>query len=270
MAMRHESILHHLRACRPSLLHAIDPFKVPFEQVVEKAVALNAYGFPAVILASTDWADFERVVGCCIDGIRAHAPDLPVLLHFPPRPGSGMPMVGRADATMYPFLLGSVDPYFVWRSYVETAEIAARHADERPASRSELLHLAALTFGTDERSRRVMALDPIVPTPGRLRALCDTIDTLGLEGAYLFSRYEAVPARVCGYFRRTLKPEQILFVSGGVRRPAQANAFFRAGADFVVFCGALECEHWRTVLDEMVSGCTIRLPGLARAAEMSR
>ena len=246
--------LARLRGHRPSLIHVVDPFKVPREEAVEKAKAVQQYGFPALILASTDWRDFEAVIGPYVAAVRQAAPGLSILLHFPPRPGSGMPMVAGADATLYPFLLGSVEPYFAWQSYVETAEQLAAMGDARQRRPPELIHLAALTFGQDLRSHDVMALEPVVPLDSTVDLHLEMIRVLGLHGAYLFSRHEAVPEAVSRRFRNRMPADKILFVSGGIRTPEQANRFLDAGADFVVFCGALERDDWRQVLENLVRG----------------
>ncbi|MEM9556288.1 MAG: geranylgeranylglyceryl/heptaprenylglyceryl phosphate synthase [Acidobacteriota bacterium] len=268
-AARRTSVLERLRAHRPSILHAIDPFKVKLDQAVEKARALEELGFPAVILASTDWEDFDAVVDRFIDEIRAATHDLPILLHFPPRLGYGMPMVGAADATMYPFLLGSTDPYFAWQSYAETVQCLTDDPRRRPAR--EILHLAALTFGTDQPSHEVMALEPIESTRVRAERLLEMIEILGLQGAYLFSRYEMVPPSVCRIFREQMPSDKILFASGGVREPERAHQFFDAGVDFVVFCGALERPDWRPVLEALAAGAPVAgIPAAPRTLAVAR
>jgi heptaprenylglyceryl phosphate synthase len=263
---RGRSVLAHLRESRPSLLHAVDPFKVPLPEVVAKATALHELGFPGVLLASTDWDNFEDVVGRCVEEIHRAAPDFPVLLHFPPRAGVGLPCVNAADGMLCPFLLRSTDPYFVWRSYVETVR---RFGEVQP--QPELIDLAALTFGTDERSRSVLAVEPVVPSESSADQLLHVMQILDLHGAYLYSRYEAVPLEICRRFRAKMSRDQVLFVSGGVRTAEQANAFFDVGADFVVFCGALECHDWRERLQVLVEGSRVaQRPPSLRTHERSR
>jgi heptaprenylglyceryl phosphate synthase len=249
--MVREPILKRLRASRPSLLHAIDPFKIEFTEALDKAHALWHLGFPALLLASTDWHNFESTVGPLVAAIKEQLPSFPVLLHFPPQVGAGLPMVASADSVLYPFLLRSTDPYFVWRSYAETVShwtVAAM--TEGP----EMIDLAALTFGADERSSAVLGVEPTVPSAAEADVLVKLIDLMGLHGAYLYSRCESVPLDVCRQFRDCLHADQVLFLSGGVRCPEQANAFFDAGADFVVFCGALESGDWRHTLDNLITG----------------
>jgi heptaprenylglyceryl phosphate synthase len=248
-------LLSYLHQHRSSLLHVIDPFKVPVEQAVNKARALQRYGFAAVILASTDWENFEDTLNPYIDEIRAAASGLPILLHFPPRLGHGMPMVSNADGLLYPFLLESNDPYFAWKSYSETAELRARLHPSGSGSQPAFLHLAALTFGDDKRSNAVMGVDPVEMSDQHLSHLSWGIRMLGLQGVYLYSRCSAVPNEACRYFRARMQSEQLLFASGGVRTAERALELFAAGADFVVFSGALECERWEPVLEHLVSGC---------------
>jgi len=248
-------LISYLQQHRSSLLHVIDPFKVPVEQAVKKACALQRYGFAAVILASTDWDDFEGTLDPYVAAVRAAASDLPILLHFPPRLGQGMPMVSSADGLLYPFLLESNDPYFAWKSYSETAELRATRGANGSGNQPAFIHLAALTFGEDRRSNAVMGVDPVEMSEQHLSHLNWGIQMLGLQGAYLYSRCSAVPNEACRYFRTRMRPEQILFASGGVRTAERALELFAAGADFVVFSGALECERWEPVLERLVSGC---------------
>lgn len=53
------------------------------------------------------------------------------------------------------------------------------------------------------------------------------------------------------HFRRRLHPDQILFVSGNVRRREHVTAYLEAGADYVGFAGALEHADWRSTLAEI-------------------
>lgn len=248
-------LISYLRQRRSSLLHVIDPFKVPIEQAVEKARALQRYGFAAVILASTDWENFEDTMNPYVDQVRAAASELTILLHFPPRHGHGMPMVSNADGLLYPFLLESNDPYFAWKSYTETAELRAKQPASGSGKQPGFLHLAALTFGEDKRSNDVMGIDPVEMSEQHLSHLSWGIQMLGLQGVYLYSRCSAVPNEACRYFRTRMRADQLLFASGGVRTAERALELFTAGADFVVFSGALECERWEPVLERLVSGC---------------
>lgn len=248
-------MLDYLRSHRGNLLHVLDPFKVPIEQATDKARALSDLEFPALILASTDWENFEDTLNRYIERIRRASESLPILLHFPPRVGVGMPLVGAADGLLYPFLLESDDPYFVWRSYVDTKERLAQTASAWSLKPPEFIELAALTFGDDARSKSVMGIDPVETTAQHLGTLSWAIKTLGLDGAYLYSRYAKVPNETCAYFRNRLGPDQLLFASGGVRSAERARELFTAGADFVIFSGALECDNWRPVLESMVRGC---------------
>jgi heptaprenylglyceryl phosphate synthase len=247
--MTNHSIIDRLRHCRPGALHAIDSFKVPLEEAIEKARVLAELGFPALLLASTDWVDFEERMRPYVAALRA-AVDLPVLLHFPQRRGSGLPLVDNAQAALFPFLLESTDPHFVWGSYVETLLRLDRAG--RLADAPELISCAALTFGRDDRTRAVLQVEPVDLSPANLQHLTAMIRKLDLSAAYLYSRHERVPLEVVRHFRAQMAPERLLFVSGGVGTRAQIDAFIDAGADYAVFCGALERENWREVLHELV------------------
>lgn len=236
-----------LRKRRPSPIHVVDPFKVPVAEAVEKAVAVAAKGLPFLILASTDYEDFDGWMPGYVARVKA-AVDLPVITHFPPRPGAGLPVAPGADGMLCPALLGSRDDYFVWKSIIETVGLlGGRPAEDRP----ELVLEAALTFGDDHVSFDALATDPIVPTPESMDAQIGLTRLLALDAVYLYSRFTGVPPEVTRYFRQRLHPDQLIFVGGGIRSRAQVDDHIDAGADYVIFAGALETPDWRPELDRL-------------------
>lgn len=244
-------VLTRLRAYRPGLLHVVDPFKIDPAEAVHKADAVTRCGTPALILASIDHQPFDEHMTRYVAAVKS-ATSIPVLLHFPPVPGHGFPIVPGADAVVLPALLGSEDDYYVWKSHLET--FAIRYG--RPGEPEPLLSMA-LTFGLDHRSYDRMRIRPIRTDVQSMSFYIEVAKLFGFDMVYLSSRHEQVSPQVCRYFRRHLRAEQMLFVSGGVRTRQQVEAYWRAGADYVVIAGALERPDWRAALDGL-RGASLR------------
>lgn len=242
-------VLARLREHRPGPVHIIDPFKIPVGEAVEKAAELDRLGFAAVILASTDYESFESRMEPYVAAVK-EATSLPVILHFPPRRGIGFPAVGGADAMLLPALLGSDDDYFVWKSFLETLTTLPGRIPEE--SWPELLLTVALTFGEDRRTGDLLGTVPVTTSSTtEMDQYLAVAVTFGFHLVYLYSRHDQVPPEAVRHFRKMLRPEQILFVSGNVRTRRQITEYLDAGADYVGFAGALEHPDWRSTLAEM-------------------
>jgi heptaprenylglyceryl phosphate synthase len=250
LALPSRHVLTRLRDRRSGPVHIIDPFKVPPSEAVEKARALDDLGFPFVILASTDYESFETRMPPYVARIKA-ATSLPVLLHFPPRKGTGFPLTPGADAVILPALLGSQDDYFVWKSFLETLLTMPGRLDREQWP--ELLLTVALTFGEDRRTGDLLGTVPVGTRTDRLDRHIDVAVSFGFHMVYLYSRHSLVPPDVVRHFRDRLHPDQILFVSGNVRSRDRVTAYLDAGADYVGFAGALEDDDWRTTLEALAT-----------------
>jgi heptaprenylglyceryl phosphate synthase len=90
-----------------------------------------------------------------------------------------------------------------------------------------------------------------VPTPESMDAQIGLTRLLALDAVYLYSRFTGVPPEVTRYFRQRLHPDQLIFVGGGIRNRAQVDDHIDAGADYVIFAGALETPDWRPELDRL-------------------
>jgi heptaprenylglyceryl phosphate synthase len=231
---------------RGRAIHIIDPFKIPLEQAVEKARLVAALGYPFLILGSTDYEDFDQTMPAYVDAVKA-ASGLPVILHFPPREGVGLPLTSNSDGVFCPALLGSGSAYMVWQSFLETLN-TLNHRGIQPENAPEMVFSASLTFGLDEKSYSAMDVTPIDPSADGLKPYVDMIHRMGLDQTYLYSRHVGVAYEVCAYFRRHLPVTHVLFVGGCVRSRQQVEAYLEAGADYVVYGGALEVANWKSSL----------------------
>jgi heptaprenylglyceryl phosphate synthase len=240
-----------LRSSRPGLLHVIDPFKVPLDQAIIKVQALEEFGFPAVLLASTDYENFTDHMSSYARTLR-DVTTLPLVLHFPPRKGCGYPLVKDVDAAIFPFLFGSTDAYFVWESLLETTALMNNDHHDGHAWPS-FIYSAALTFGDDAVSQRVMDVYPVGCDRVSLGQLAALVNILKLDMVYLYSRFEKVPSRTIEFLSENIPNDTVLIASGGIRDHKRIDEYLSAGADYVVFCGALECNNWRCVLERIVA-----------------
>lgn len=235
---------------RPGVLHVLDPFKVTLADALEKVRVIADLDFPVLILGSTDYERFEAQMTPYIDALK-DAVGIPVVLHFPPRPGHGLPFTRNADAIFCPALLNSARPYMVWQSFLDT--LNAFHARGiAPAETPELIFSAALTFGADRRSYEAMQTHPMPEDGEGLWLFLEIVRRMGLDQSYLYSRHQQVPPEICALFREHTPSDHLVFVSGGMRSREQVERYIDAGADYVVFGSALEHPGWRESLKRIV------------------
>lgn len=244
-------VLDLLHRHRGRALHIIDPFKVTLATAVEKARAVREADFPLIVLGSTDYEQFDEHMPGYVEAVR-EASGLPVVLHFPPAAGAGIPMTANAEAVFLPAILNSSDVHFVWKSLLETFARRGERAANRIRN-PEAIFSAAFTFGSDEKSSRHMGTQPTNTDPLSIEVLGSVVRLLGFDMVYLYSRVEGVPRELCRRVREQLHPEQLLFVGGGVRSRRQVEEFLDAGVDFVIFGGALEGEDWREALPALLA-----------------
>jgi heptaprenylglyceryl phosphate synthase len=243
-------VLQRLRAARPGRLHVIDPYKVPLAEAVEKAARLQDLGFPLLLVGSTDYHDFDRHVPAYVAALKEGV-DLPVVLHFPPRRGIGFPVALEADAVLFTAVLNSAATYYVWKSYLDTLN-TLNVRGVRPDRHPEWIFTGGMTFRADPVSDRAVAARPVRETIPALDELATVVRAMAYDVVYLYSRCERVTLEVCRHFRAKAAPGQLLIASGGVRTRQEVEAYHAAGADYVVFGGALETPEWRDVLGGMV------------------
>jgi heptaprenylglyceryl phosphate synthase len=245
-------VLTLLRERRGGPLHVIDPYKVPAAEAAEKARAVAALGFPVLLVGSTDYVDFERHMPPYLDVLR-RAADLKLVLHFPPRKGVGVPVCEGASAVLRPCVLNSADEYF--------AGAAVARLPAGAGSPPEVLNSAGFIIGPDTKTFQAVGALPLAETPPEMGRYTEAIRALGFDLVYLYSRHSRVTPAAVRFFRDNINPEQLLFVSGGVRARAQVDAYLEAGADYVVFGTALESGDWRAVLEEVAAPSLTGLKG---------
>lgn len=238
-------VLSKLKNNRGGGIHVIDPFKIPIEEAITKAKKLEELGVCFIILASTDYENFHTIMEAYISRLKENV-SIPLILHFPPRKGSGYPYVSNADAALYPLLINSESRYFSWESILETQQLS--YKNDKACRMPEFIPSIALTFGEDLRSYNVMNISPIEQKNERLEVFCKAIELFKVPTIYLYSRYSRVLPATVKYFRDYFGPELLIFASGSVKNKSMVEEYVKNGADFVIYAGALECEDWEVKL----------------------
>lgn len=242
------TILEKLLNNRKSPLHVIDPYKISEIDAAEKAKVITQIGFPVILIASTDNNDFHNIIPRYLNYIK-QATDLDIITHFPPERGKGFPLCNNTDAVLTSLILNSEDRYFREQSQAETIKIMNHSTDFKQI---ELLNSAAITFGNDYKSYRYVKAANVNFNSISLEKYAKMLKSQNPDIVYLFSRHRPISIDVCRYFRKNLFSRQLLFISGCIKTRDQINSYLQAGADFVVFGGALESNHWHKALNEII------------------
>jgi geranylgeranylglyceryl phosphate synthase family protein len=231
-----------LQERRGSLLHIVDPYKVHIDEAVDKAKRLEKMGFPAILVGGTDYDQFNNIMTPYISHLRS-VTRLPLILHFPPRDNTGVPFVTGVDAMIWPAVLNSRNPHYVWKGLLQTSRDFGR-LEADGSTPPEPIFSAALTFGDDRKSEQYMGTIAVPRHTADIEKYCAIATMLGVDIVYLYSRHEAVSSEVCKIVRRQMSPDTLIFVGGGIRCRADAESYLCSGADYTVFGGALETSDW--------------------------
>lgn len=239
---RTRELVAYLHSTKGSAVCIIDPFKLADVEVLERAEMAEALGSPFIILASTDHPNFTERMTSLVPRVSS-AVSVPTLLHFPPTRGEGLPVVQGATGYLWPALLMSWDPYFVWESLLESA--ARWPTILAGATPPEPILCAALTVGPDSQSESILKTHSLEENRQAVHETARMVRMLGLDMIYLYSRNQRVSPKTCAMFRGEILPNQLIFVSGNMRSGKDIVQYLHAGADFVGFAGACEGPDWR-------------------------
>jgi heptaprenylglyceryl phosphate synthase len=221
-----------------SIIHSIDPFKVPIAVAKQKAKLLSALGCPFVIIASTDFHREFKLQEYISALAESGCP--PIVTHFLPRVGIGYPVFRDTSAALCSRLLNAKSPYF------RDSARAAFSETVLPTGGVRLVTSTALTIGSDPKTSSLLDISFIDPS---VRAIAPIIAAYvgSTEVIYLFSRQYRVSSRLCRGVAQVIRNRALLFVSGGISERDEATNLLAAGANYVVIGTALEREDWETV-----------------------
>ena len=232
-------------------IHIIDPFKVPPEEVVLKAITLEELGAPFLLLGSTDYEDFGSVMASLVARIREKV-SVPIVSHFPPLRRGGLPFVRGIDVIIAPAVLTSENPQFVWKSLLETYREFGK-AEAKGESVPNAMLSAAFTFGEDPKSRRYMDTHSISQSEASGEELARIVRHFGFHFVYLYSRNSKIELSLVRLVRQRLDRKIQLFVGGGVKSRVDVDRYIDAGADYVVFGASGERNEWREVFEKLIT-----------------
>jgi heptaprenylglyceryl phosphate synthase len=245
------SIISLLNNFKPHAIAGIDPFNTGVGDAIEKIKYLKSLASPLVILSGTDYHSFEQFIPNYINEIKSQV-DIKILTHFPQKKGFGFPLAYNADAIILPCLLTSKDEYYYKTSFIEFEE-KIRTGELKKEALPEIIYGAGLTFFDDPKSEKHFASAPADASEQGILQYCETIKNSRIEIVYLFSRHGRVSATISQLFRKNIRRDQLLFVSGGIKTKEDINICTQNGADFVVFVGALEKPDWKETLNKLIN-----------------
>jgi heptaprenylglyceryl phosphate synthase len=221
-----------------SIIHSIDPFKVPLLVAKQKAKLLSTLGCPFLIVASTDF-DHQFPLQEYISTL-ADSGCPPIVTHFLPRVGVGYPVFNDTSAALCSRVLNAISLYFRGVPHVALAETGL------PPVGVQLIKSAALTLGSDPKTNSLLDISFVYPSADTIASLL-AANVGSAEVIYLFSREIRVTPRLCRGVAQFINNRASLFVSGGISEPDEAADLLAAGANYVVVGTALEREDWESV-----------------------
>jgi len=205
---------------RPGLLVLVDPSRTEAPQAAAVARAAQAAGAAAVMIGSS--FDGTRNTHLIAKALRTGAPGFPVLLF----PGSAMQLTEDVDLVLFLSLISGRNAQYLIEEHVRAAPFFQRH--QVPTLSTRVTSVEAVS-----QTRPLPADKPELAAAHALAA-----NLIGMRAVYLDAGSGAdrpVTAEVIRACRAVLvEPDQLLFVGGGIKSPAQAAAARAAGADFVV------------------------------------
>ncbi len=217
---------------RPGLLVLVDPSRTEAAQAAAVARTAQAAGAAAVMIGSS--FDGTRNTHLIAKALRSAAPGLPVLLF----PGSAMQLTEDVDLVLFLSLISGRNAQYLIEEHVRAVPFFQRHAVPTLSTGYILVDGGRVTSVEAVSQTRPLPADK--PELAAAHALAAKL--IGMRAIYLDAGSGAdrpVTADVIRACRAVLsggeaRPDQLLFVGGGIKSPAQAAAARAAGADFVV------------------------------------
>jgi len=213
---------------RPGLLVLVDPSRTEAAQAAAVARTAQEAGAAAVMIGSS--FDGTRNTHLIAKALRTAAPGLPVLLF----PGSAMQLTEDVDLVLFLSLISGRNAQYLIEEHVRAVPFFQRHQVPTLSTGYILVDGGRVTSVEAVSQTRPLPADK--PELAAAHALAAKL--IGMQAVYLDAGSGAdrpVVAEVIRACRAVLAaPDQLLFVGGGIRSPAQAAAARAAGADFVV------------------------------------
>ncbi|HTY05051.1 MAG TPA: geranylgeranylglyceryl/heptaprenylglyceryl phosphate synthase [Gemmatimonadales bacterium] len=222
-----------LLARRPGVLILVDPSRTPVAEAAKVARAAQAAGAAGVMIGSS--YDGTRETHLVARALREGASDLPVALF----PGSAMQLTEQVDLVLFLSLVSGRNPQYLIEEHVRAVPFFQRH--QVPALSTGYILIDGGRVTSVEAVSQTRPLPADKPELAAAHAMAARM--IGMGAVYLDAGSGAahpVPPAIIAACRAAIADSVTLFVGGGIRTPAQAEAARRAGADFVVIGTAVE------------------------------
>jgi len=222
-----------LLARRPGILVLVDPSRTSAAEAAQVARAAQEAGAAGVMIGSS--YDGTRETHQVARALREGARNLPVALF----PGSAMQLTEHVDLVLFLSLVSGRNPQYLIEEHVRAVPFFQRH--QVPALSTGYILIDGGRVTSVEAVSQTRPLPADKPELAAAHALAARM--IGMGAVYLDAGSGAahpVPPAVIAACRAAVPAPVTLFVGGGIRTPAEAEAARRAGADFVVIGTAVE------------------------------
>ena len=225
--------MNDLLARRPGILVLVDPSRTSAAEAAQVARAAQEAGAAGVMIGSS--YDGTRETHQVARALREGARNLPVALF----PGSAMQLTEHVDLVLFLSLVSGRNPQYLIEEHVRAVPFFQRH--QVPALSTGYILIDGGRVTSVEAVSQTRPLPADKPELAAAHALAARM--IGMGAVYLDAGSGAahpVPPAVIAACRAAVPAPVTLFVGGGIRTPAEAEAARRAGADFVVIGTAVE------------------------------
>lgn len=233
---------------RPGVLILVDPSRTSAAGATRVAKAAHLAGAAGVMIGSS--YDGTRETHQVARALREGASGLPVALF----PGSAMQLTEQVDLVLFLSLISGRNPQYLIEEHVRAVPFFQRH--RVPALSTGYILIDGGRVTSVEAVSQTRPLPADKPELAAAHAMAARM--IGMHAVYLDAGSGAaqpVPPAVVAACRATLPADVTLFVGGGIRTPAEAQAARAAGADFVVIGTAVEQGDdalWRAQIEAFV------------------
>jgi putative glycerol-1-phosphate prenyltransferase len=210
----------------------VDPGRTTAAEAARIGREAKAAGVRGILIGSSfDGAAQTHVIA---RALRESAPGVPVVLF----PGSAMQLTDQVDLVLFLSLVSGRNPQYLIEEHVRAVPFLQKHPVPTMSTAYILIDGGRVTSVESVSQTRPLPADK----PELAAAHAKAAQLIGMQAFYLDAGSGAerpVPGDVIRACRAAV-PGRPLFVGGGIRTPAQAQAARQAGADFVVLGTVIE------------------------------
>lgn len=230
---------------------ALDPFKLPEDELLVRLAMLETLGSTVAFLASTDDEAYDDVVPKLVHKLKENSKTT-ILEHFRPKRETGFRRSSPVGAVLMSRVLTSDDDFYKNCSLVQgIGNISNLSKNERYDT--GLFISGAVVFGQDTKSQqyvssRITNKNINVELENELLSHLENIDVL-----YLFSRNSRLCSSTVESVRSIVGDGIPIIASGCIRSCEDIHSLRAAGATQVVVGSLLENSMWKESAIELAS-----------------